>query len=253
MRRYVGPLIGLAVFVVLLVVVLVTANSGGNSTPTSAAATPTLSAAQQDLQILNVVATDPVTQLEIKTITTTTTLKLDNGNWKQTAPAAINLDSSVISATIQTLTSLRGVDLIPADKASNLATYGLDKPTLTVTLTAGSGSKTLIFGALNPATSNYYVKLADNAKVWTVNSGPVTTLLGWQTSPPTPAPTIAAPTGSPQTPLPTVTPSPTPTTPPTSTPEPTTALPTTPSPGAAGGATTPAPTTAATPAATPTK
>jgi hypothetical protein len=252
MRRYVGPLIGLAVFVVLLVVVLVTANGGGSSNSTSAVATPTLSAAQQDLQILNVVATDPITQLEIKTITTTNTLKLDNGTWKQTAPTALNLDSSVISATIQTLTSLRGVDVIPADKASNLATYGLDKPSLTVTLTAGSGSKTLLFGALNPATNNYYVKLADNAKVWTVNSGPVTTLLGWQTSPPTLAPTIAAPTGSPQTPLPTVTPSPTPTTPPTDTPAPTTAPPAaTPSPGATGGATTPAPTTA--PAATPTK
>jgi hypothetical protein len=238
MRRYVGPLIGLAVFAVLLIVVLVTSSSGGNSTTATPSVTPTLSAAQKDLQILSLPITDTVTQLELKTVTSTVTLKFDNNSWKQTAPKAIDLDSAVISDTVQQLTNLTGLETIPADKASNLANYGLDNPSLTVTLTAGSGPKVLVFGALNAATNNYYVKRGDDAKVWTISSSTVSNLLGLITNPPTPAPTLA-PINTPQTPLPTVTSSPTPTTPPTDTPAPTVASTT--AAAATGAASTPSP------------
>ncbi len=214
MRKYVGPLIGLAVFVVLLVFVLAT--QGGGTSTSSPTATPTVSAAQQDLQIYNLPATDPINQLEVKTVTSTLTIKLDNGNWSQTAPTALALDGTVISDTVRQLSTLRGLELIPADKAGNLATYGLDKPSLTLTLNAGSGPKTLIFGLQNDATKNYYVKKGDDAKVWAVSPTLVSTILGWTTKPPTPAPTIA-PVSNPLTPLPTVTPTPTATPPPTPT------------------------------------
>ncbi|HEX2912032.1 MAG TPA: DUF4340 domain-containing protein [Chloroflexia bacterium] len=240
MRRYVGPLIALVIFVVLLIIVLVTQNNG-NSTPAAASATPTTSAADKDLQILNLAANDTINQLEIKMGSQSITLKQDNNNWKEVAPTARDLDSGVISDTINQLAALKGNTLIPADKAGTLANFGLDKPTMTVTITtAKSGTKELDFGAANQATNNYYVKLANDPKVWTVNSFYYTTLQGWLSNPPTPAPTIA-PTGNPQTPLPTLTPTPQPTTPPASTTAAATPAPTTTTAATTAPPTTPTP------------
>ncbi len=207
MRRYVGPLIALAIFIILLLFVLLTQNNN-STTQTAALATPTTNAAVKDLQILSLTATDPITELNVKTMTGTLQLKLDSGQWKELVPKTLSLDSAVITDTVAQLRNLAGASLIPSDKAGDLATFGLDKPTVTVMLVAGSGPKTLLFGSLNPATNNYYVKRDDDPKVWTVSSFVVNTLVTWLTTPPTPAPTIAL-TGSPLTPLPSVTPSPT--------------------------------------------
>ena len=220
MRRYMGAFVVLGVFAVLLAFVLLTQNNNSTPTTTAISATPTVSQADKDLQILNLPATETINQLDIKNITGTTTLKLDSGAWKQTTPKAVDLDSPVISDTLQQIKSLKGATFIAADKATDLKTFGLDSPPLTVTLTtAGSGTKTLLFGSVNQATKNYYVKLADDGQVWSVNSATVDAINGWLTMPPTPAPTIGV-TGSPLTPLPSVTPSPTggaPTTAPTDT------------------------------------
>lgn len=210
MRRYLGAFVVLGIFAVLLIFVLLTQNSN-NSTPTgtAVAATPTQSQADKDLQILSIPVSDTISQLDIKTVTGTTTLKLDNGAWKQTAPKAIDLDSSVISDTIGQIKTLKGVTFIPADKATDLKTFGLDNPSLQLTINAGaSGTKTLQFGSANPATKNYYAKLDGDGRVWTVSSFFVDTINGWLKTPPTPAPTIGV-TGAPLTPLPSVTPSPT--------------------------------------------
>jgi hypothetical protein len=209
MRRYIGAIVVLGVFIVLLAFVLLTQGNNNAATTTAVSATPTISQAQKDLQILTLPATETINQLDIKTITGTTTLKFENNAWKQVAPTTLDLDSSVISDTVSQFKNLTGSTLIPADKAGDLKTFGLDNPPLIVTLTtAGSGVKTLNFGSANPATKNYYVKLGDDARVWTVNSSLVDTITGWLTKPPTPAPTLA-PVSNPLTPLPTVTPSPT--------------------------------------------
>lgn len=193
----------------LLAFVLLTQNNNSTPTTTAVSATPTVSQADKDLQILSIPVSDTISQLDIKTISGTTSLKLDKGNWKQTAPTALDLDSSVISDTMSQLKSLKGVTFIPADKATDLKTFGLDNPSLTLTINAGaSGTKTLQFGAANPATKNYYVKLDGDGRVWTVSSSFVDTITGWLKTPPTPAPTIGV-TGAPLTPLPTVTATPT--------------------------------------------
>lgn len=246
MRRYLGAFVVLGVFAVLLIFVLLTQNNNSTPTDTAVAATPTQSQADKDLQILSLPATEVINQLDIQNITGTTTLKLDNGAWKQTAPKAVDLDSSVISDTLNQVKSLKGTTFIAADKATDLKPFGLDSPSLTVTLTtAGSGVKTLQFGSINPATKNYYVKLAGDGRVWAVNSSIVDTIKGWLTTPPTPAPTIAV-TGAPLTPLPSVTPSPT-GGPPTDTP-----VATTPPVTTAAASTTTVPTTAAVTTAAPT-
>lgn len=206
MRRYVGALVAVGIFVLLLVAVLLT--QGGGST--TATPTPTVAVANPELQVLAVPATQTFSQVEIKSPTSTVTLKFEENKWKQTAPKSLDLDGTVVSDTLRQLGALRGEAVIPADKASNLADYGLDKPGLTVTLTPnGANPQTLLFGLQNKATGNYYVKLADNPKVWVVTPFFVTTLQSWATTPPTPAPTVA-PVANPQTPLPTVTPTATP-------------------------------------------
>lgn len=240
MRRYMGALIVLGVFVVLLLVVLLTQQNNNNSTNTAVAATPTISQAQKDLQILSIPVSDTISQLDIQTITGTVTLKQEAGAWKESAPKAQILDSTVVSPTVEQLRTLTGSTYISPDKATDLKTFGLDNPSMTVTMTVSSGNKALQFGALNPASKNYYVKLAGDGRVWTVSSSIVDSLTGLQTTPPTPAPTIAE-TSGPLTPLPTVTPTPTAGTPtvagsgatttptPVSTPSPTTAAAATPS------------------------
>jgi hypothetical protein len=235
-----GALIVLGVFVVLLLVVLLTQQNNNNSTNTAVAATPTISQAQKDLQILSIPVSDTISQLDIQTITGTVTLKQEAGAWKESAPKAQILDSTVVSPTVEQLRTLTGSTYISPDKATDLKTFGLDNPSMTVTMTVSSGNKALQFGALNPASKNYYVKLAGDGRVWTVSSSIVDSLTGLQTTPPTPAPTIAE-TSGPLTPLPTVTPTPTAGTPtvagsgatttptPVSTPSPTTAAAATPS------------------------
>ncbi len=251
LRRYVGPLIGLAVFVVLLIIVLVTAGGGGGSTTNPAIApSPTVAAADKDLQILNLPATEPITMVEIKTVTSTVTLKLDESGWKQTAPAPLVLDSALISDTLRQVSTLKGSEIIPADKAGNLAGFGFDNPTMTLTLTSSGGPKVLLFGAFNQPANSYYVKLSNDPKVWTLNSFYFKTFQSWTTAPPTPAPSVA-PVGVPQTPLATITPTspPAPTT--AGSPGPTPTVPTTPGVTPSAAATTAATTT--TVAATPTK
>ncbi len=201
-RRYIVPLIIVAVFAVLLLVVLLTQDNK-SATPV-ANVTPTVSAAQKDLQILSLPASAPITGLEIKTITTTAVLKLDGNDWKQTAPTALTLDNAVVSDTVGQFNNLTGTQVIPPEKASD-PVFGLDKPTMTLTLTTSGGNKVLNFGAFNQATNSYYVKLADGPKVWTVSSFYVNTLNTWLIKPPTPAPTIGI-TGQPLTPLPSLPP-----------------------------------------------
>lgn len=215
MRRYIGPLVILGIFVILLIVVLVTQNQSNTTTgSTQANRTPvptnTVSAADRELQVFSLDANAAINQLEIKTVTSTATLKFENNAWQQTAPSPLALDSAVVSDTMRQLVTLRANEVIPDDKAGNLTAFGLDKPTLTANLGFNNGSpKTLLVGALNQSTSNYYVKLADGPKVWSVSSFYVDTLQTWLTKPPVPAPTIA-PVAGPLTPLPSVTPSPSP-------------------------------------------
>ena len=210
MRRYVGPMIILLVFAILLLFVLLTQNNNSSSSPTQQAANSTPApTVNQDLQVLKLATNEAVTGLEIKTVTGTLQIKLDAGQWKETAPTAAILDGAVISDTVQQLSNFTGASVIPADKATNLATFGLDKPSLTVNLQTPSGQKTLLYGALNPASNNYYLKRGDDARVWTVSSFTYNTLVSWVSKPPTPPPTVAI-TGGPQTPLPTITPSPSP-------------------------------------------
>lgn len=210
MRRYIGAIAAVVIFGALLLFVLFIPNTPSASPTVASTIVPvTISTAQKELEITSL---SRINQLELKSVTATLTMRLEGGGWKQTAPQTQTLDSGVISDTLVQYSNLKGQTLIPADKTTDLAVYGLDKPSLSVTLSSEvSSTKTLNFGLLNTLTNNYYVKLADDARIWSVSAFYVTTLQAWLAKPPTPAPTLV-PVTTPQTPLPSIIPSPDPAT-----------------------------------------
>jgi hypothetical protein len=197
LRRYRGAIAIAVVFLALLLVVLLTQPK--NDAVTTAAVTPTVSAEQLKLQILNVPGPN---RLEIKQTQPekSAVYKLD-GNWKLDGKETLELDSATLASTASQLSTLSGTQLVD-ENATNLATFGLDKPSLLITLGSPNLTKTLQVGITNPVTGAYYVKLSDANKVWSLNPTLVTQLQKWAGEPP-----LAPPT---PTPLPTLPPTDTP-------------------------------------------
>jgi hypothetical protein len=197
LRRYRGAIAIAVVFLALLLVVLLTQPKNDQAITT--AVTPTVSAEQQKLQIWNVPGPN---RLEIKQVQPekSAVYKLD-GNWKLDGKENLALDSATIASTASQLSTLSGTQLVD-ENAANLATFGLDKPTLLITLGSPNLTKTLQVGITNPVTGAYYVKLSDANKVWSLNPTLVTQLQKWAGEPP-----LAPPT---PTPLPTLPPTDTP-------------------------------------------
>ncbi len=223
MKRYRTAIILVVVFAALLAVVVLTQPGTPQAT---VAGTPTASAADQKLQIIKLPDNNGPTRFEVKQADPAKSIafKLD-GNWKLEGQEAVALDTGTVASTINQFSTLKGTQLIE-EKLSNAALVGLDKPSLVITLTTPSFTKTLQVGITNTATGNYYVKLADQDQVWAVSPTLINQVKDWLTPPP-----VAPPT---PTPLPTLPPSPTPL--------PTVAVSGT--PGTPGAASTPAPTTA---------
>ncbi len=238
MRRYRNALVLLAFFVALLGVVLFTQNSKSNSTPVSAAATPTPNPNAAQLQLLNIPSTDAVTKLELKQADPAKTLafKYENSKWLVDGPGGQELDTVAVASTVGQISTLKGTALI-TDKGDNLPNYGLDKPSLIITLTSPTaGARIINLGVQNQATKAYYVKLENDPRVVTISSTLVDQLKGWfdklPVVPPTatplpsialsplpsplptttgsPAPTAGGTSPAPATPLPVASPSPTP-------------------------------------------
>ncbi len=227
MRRYRTAIVVVVLFAALLVIVLVTQPS--NTQAPAIATTPTVSADQLKLQIIKFPTGTSPSRLELTQAdpAKTAVYKLD-GNWKLEGQESLPLDLSLVPSTVGQLADFSGGQLVE-EKATNLAGYGLDKPGLTITVSGGNFSKTLLVGITNTVTSNYYVKLSDSDKVWAASPTLIAQLKGWITAPP-----VAPPT---PTPLPTLPPSPTP--------APTTAGAATTAPTNPGSATLPLPTTTA--------
>jgi len=242
LKRYRTAIVVVVLFAALLIIVLVTQPS--NTQAPAVASTPTVSADQLKLQIIKFPTGTSPARLELTQSdpAKTAVYKLD-GNWKLEGQESLPLDLSLVPSTVGQLADFSGGQLVE-EKATNLAGYGLDKPGLTITVSGGNFSKTLLVGITNTVTSNYYVKLADADKVWAASPTLITTLKGWITAPP-----LAPPT---PTPLPTLPPSPTPA--PTSavsgTPAPTNPVEATTAPSTPTTAATSAPPTTAPPAPT---
>jgi hypothetical protein len=90
-------------------------------------------------------------------------------NWSIEQPAAYAADATAMRSFLSTLRSMRAVDF-PADQPTDLSTYGLDNPRLTVTLYLGkeNAEKRLLLGKETDK-KEVYVQASGQPTVYTVS------------------------------------------------------------------------------------
>ncbi len=101
---------------------------------------------------------------------TTVTLDHENGKWAITAPQSWKADQDAASSLFSSLNPV-SADSVVEDKASDLAKYGLNSPSLTVTVHDKNGkSDSILFGDDVPAGSLVYAQVNAIPKVYAVAS-----------------------------------------------------------------------------------
>jgi hypothetical protein len=119
---------------------------------------------------------DQITKLEIRRPAGETTVaELKSGKWELTAPRPLAADQGEVKSIVNALSPLTSDRLIES-KASNLGQFGLVTPSLDVQVTQKSGkSRQLLIGDEVPTGSGYYVKLANDPRVFMMASYTKTT------------------------------------------------------------------------------
>jgi hypothetical protein len=106
----------------------------------------------------------------------TVELKKENGKWRITAPKQLPADQDTLGSMQSTLGNLTSDKLIEP-KATDLKGFGLDQPTLDVSVMRKDGKTDhLLIGDDTPTGSGAYAKLAGDARVFTVPSTVKSTL-----------------------------------------------------------------------------
>jgi hypothetical protein len=156
----------------LLIAVVLLAVLGGlyiwsNKRQDAAARTP---AADTTTKLLTI-PDDQFQEIRLKRGADTLALVRDNGKWRITAPQAYPADPDATSSLMTSLGSVSADKLID-DKATDLAQFGLDNPTLDVSVVRKDGkTNELLIGADTPTNSGSYAKLAgSDTRVFTVAS-----------------------------------------------------------------------------------
>jgi hypothetical protein len=93
-----------------------------------------------------------------------------DGDWSIVKPASYRADANVVTGLLSNLTNGR-ISRFVSDSPSNLAEYGLEQPTLNVSVSIGKGPpQSLAFGKQTSSggEQDYYVKRADSQSVYTV-------------------------------------------------------------------------------------
>src|SRR6185369_940659 len=107
------------------------------------------------------ISDDLVTGIKVAKLTgETIELKKENGKWRITAPKALAADQDAAASMQSTLTSLSSDKLIDAN-ATDLKEFGLDQPTLDVSVLRKDGkTDRVLIGSDTPTGSGAYAKLA---------------------------------------------------------------------------------------------
>ena len=106
----------------------------------------------------------------------TVVTRSDANKWQITKPQPLPADQDSVTSIVSTVSSLTSDRLIE-DKASDLATYGLNQPVLVVTLTRKDGkSDKLLLGDDTPTGGGVFAKLENDPRVFTVGSFTKTSL-----------------------------------------------------------------------------
>lgn len=122
-----------------------------------------------DTTKLLTIADDQFQEITIKKLTgETIRLHKDNGKWKIVEPKPLPADQDAVGSLVSSLSSLNA-DKVVEDKAADLKPYGLDHPTLDVSVLKKDGKTAeLLIGDDTPTGSGSYAKLPGDAKVVTI-------------------------------------------------------------------------------------
>jgi len=96
----------------------------------------------------------------------------DGGEWKLTAPEAMRADQSAVDTLAGAVAKLDSTRLVEeGSEEVDPATFGLDTPQLEVEVSdQDSTTHTLLVGDETPTGSNYFAKLADDPRIYTLAS-----------------------------------------------------------------------------------
>jgi hypothetical protein len=120
---------------------------------------------------------DQFQQIRIKKLTgEVIELRRGGGKWAMTLPKPLEADQDAAASTVATLSSL-SADKVVDEKAADLHAFGLDVPTLDVTITKKDGKTAeLLVGDATLDSSGAYAKLAGDPRVFTIASASKTSL-----------------------------------------------------------------------------
>jgi Domain of unknown function (DUF4340) len=103
-------------------------------------------------------------------------LENQNGKWTITAPEALPADQDAANGVASALSPV-SADNVVEEKPKDLGQYGLNNPSLTVTVDEKNGkTQQLFFGDDVPAGSLVYARVGSDPKVYAVSSGVKTSL-----------------------------------------------------------------------------
>jgi hypothetical protein len=114
---------------------------------------------------------DQIKQVDILKGGETITVKRGEGDkWSLTSPKPFRADQDAVSGVTGTFSSLTSDRLIE-EKATDLKSYGLDAPKLTVTVTKKDGKATkFLIGDETPTAGGFFVKMDGDPRVFTIPS-----------------------------------------------------------------------------------
>ena len=120
---------------------------------------------------VTVLAVDRTKAKEISLAAGATTIRVVKGGdgWKVAAPFVASADSSAVESMLTSLEKLEA-DEVVTEQASDLAQYGLDRPSRTVAVVVEGAKEPLVvqFGAKSPDGSSVYAKRPGAPRVYLV-------------------------------------------------------------------------------------
>ena len=116
---------------------------------------------------------DDVTKLVYTNENGTLTLNKDGDNWICDEDRSVDIDADKVSTMVGKVASLTSENKI--ENVEDIAQYGLDAPSLTILVSDGTTSYTILIGDYNETTYTYYMCLeSDKSTVYTTNSVTIT-------------------------------------------------------------------------------
>jgi hypothetical protein len=111
---------------------------------------------------------DAVKEIELASAERTIRFVKDGDMWRMTAPRSARADYGSVEGLIGRIDTGR-MSSLAADTPEALASFGLERPTKSITFVAGSGRSSLLVGDKTPA-GQYYAKDAARPLVFTVDA-----------------------------------------------------------------------------------